>query len=102
MFCSSKGKQKETFIKIEKKEGINNSLGNSDKTKQKKTKPISPLASSSTYLPPDLWLGTPCIGERCNISPDIYLVLFRRIRVILGDPSLPPLFFGQAVTYNSN
>ena len=27
------------------------------------------------------------------ISPEIYLVLFRHIRVILYDPSLTPLFF---------
>ena len=59
----------------------------------------------------ELWecrvqLGTPCTGEGCNISPEIYLVLFRRIRVILYDPSLPPPFFlvrlSRTTAINSN
>ena len=49
-----------------------------------------------------VWLGTPCTGEGCNISSEIYLVLFRQIRVILYDLSLLPSFFVLVVAYNSN
>ena len=42
------------------------------------------------------------VGWGCNISSGIYLVLFRRIRGTLCDPSLSPFFSGQVVAFNSN